>query len=130
MQATQLVLRKGDGVVGAKDELLRQRLWASRVNWIAGEPPTQPIEASAKIRYKASEAAATVTSLSNSTAEIRFHDAQRAVTPGQAVVFYDQDEILGGGYIEAAPPSDPCPVTERHPVSYGKSASLHSETSA
>ena len=117
-------------VVGAKHELSQQRLWASRVNWISGEPPTQPVEASAKIRYKASEAAATIIPLPNSAAEIRFHDPQRAVTPGQAVVFYDQDEVLGGGYIEAAPPSDAGPAAERHPVSHGKRPSRHSEAFA
>ena len=58
----------------------------------------------AKIRYKASEASASVIPLDEGWAEIRFDEPQRAVTPGQAVVFYDGDRILGGGYIELEAP--------------------------
>lgn len=90
-------------VVGSRDELLQEALWASRVNWISGQAPAGPIEVAAKIRYKASEAPATVTPLPGKSAQIRFQDPQRAVTPGQAVVFYQDEEVMGGGYIELEP---------------------------
>jgi tRNA-specific 2-thiouridylase len=93
-------------VVGMRDELLQAQLWASRVNWISGEPPSGPIELSAKIRYKASEAPATVTPLPGNAAQISFQEPQRAVTPGQAVVFYQGEEVLGGGYIELESPNE------------------------
>ena len=57
----------------------------------------------AKIRYKASESPALLTP-NGEWAELRFDDPQRAVTPGQAVVFYDGEEVVGGGYIETRSP--------------------------
>jgi tRNA-specific 2-thiouridylase len=75
-----------------------------RVNWhpIAGvNAPgySSEIEATVKIRYSHPGAAATLTSLENGRAHIRLHEPQRAVTPGQAAVFYDGDIVLGGGWI-------------------------------
>ncbi len=87
-------------VLGRWEELFTVDLWASRVNWVSGESPDGPVEVTAKIRYKAAEAPATVTS-HNGWANVNFGEPQRAVTPGQAVVFYQGDEVLGGGYIEA-----------------------------
>lgn len=86
-------------VLGHREELLRETLWASRMSYIAGEAPSEPVEVTAKIRYKASEAPATVMPLPDGYARIRFHEPQRAVTPGQAVVLYRGDEMLGGGII-------------------------------
>ena len=83
---------------------MRRELWASRVNFVAGEAPIAPIEISAKIRYKASEAPATL-SPHGDWAELRFHEPQRAVTPGQAVTFYQGEEIIGGGIIETDAPA-------------------------
>ncbi len=95
-------------VLGRREDLYSADLWASRVNWVGGETPVGPVEVTAKIRYKASEAAATVTP-HNGWATVRFEEPQRAVTPGQAVVFYRGDEVLGGGYIETGPvPGSPC----------------------
>jgi tRNA-specific 2-thiouridylase len=59
------------------------------------------VEASVKIRYRAGEAPAIVEPCGDAV-HIRFHQPQRAVTPGQAAVFYQGDEVLGGGFIEAA----------------------------
>jgi tRNA-specific 2-thiouridylase len=90
--------------LGPNDSLYHTDFWASRVNFISGETPQGPVEITAKIRYKASESAATLIALGD-RAELRFREPQRAITPGQAVVFYDGDEILGGGTIELeAPP--------------------------
>jgi tRNA-specific 2-thiouridylase len=95
-------------VVGRREELLCHTLRAERVTWTAGPPPDGPIEVDAKIRYKASEAAATVTPEGDG-ALVRFREPQQAVTPGQAVVFYQDDEVLGGGFIHSAV-RDPAPA--------------------
>ena len=86
-------------VVGPEKELFRSNLWASGVNFTAGKPPRAPIQVTAKIRYKGLQSPAEVIP-KGEWAEIRFHRPQRAVTPGQAVVFYQGDEMLGGGTIE------------------------------
>ncbi|MBI4336229.1 MAG: tRNA 2-thiouridine(34) synthase MnmA [Chloroflexi bacterium] len=86
-------------VVGPEEALYRSDLLASRVNWISGMPPASPIEVAVKVRYKAAEAPATVVP-HDGAAEVHFHTPQRAITPGQAVVFYQGDEVLGGGFIE------------------------------
>ncbi len=102
-------------VVGPEEELLRTDLWASRVNFTSGEAPERAIEVNAKIRYKSSQSPATVTP-HGEWAEVRFHKPQRAVTPGQAVVFYRGEEMIGGGYIELKGPS---PDGKRPEVSIG-----------
>ena len=89
-------------VLGSDADLMRSELWASRVNYIAGERPRAPIEVGAKIRYKATESAATLTPRGDEWASLMFHEPQRAITPGQAVAFYQGDEIIGGGIIETA----------------------------
>ena len=91
-------------VLGAEDDLYSTSMWASYVNFPQGIVPGIPVEVTAKIRYKASEAPATLTPHAG-FAEIRFHEPQRAVTPGQAVVFYDGDRLVGGGIIELDPPA-------------------------
>ena len=91
-------------VLGTEKELLRSTLWASGVNYTSGEAPAGPLNVTAKIRYKAPVSPATVLPLGDWT-EIRFHKPQRAITPGQAVVFYSGDEVIGGGIIELDPPS-------------------------
>ena len=90
-------------VLGRNEDLMRRELWASRLNYISGEPPDTPIEITAKIRYKANEEPATLTPHGD-WAELRFHEPQRAVTPGQAVTFYQGEEIIGGGIIELEAP--------------------------
>jgi tRNA-specific 2-thiouridylase len=86
-------------VVGPREDLGRLDLTASTVNWISGEPPAAPRRVTARIRHRHRDAAASVTA-DGSRAHVRFDDPQLAVTPGQAVVFYDGDEVLGGGWIE------------------------------
>jgi tRNA-specific 2-thiouridylase len=77
------------------------------VNWISGETPDAPVVVTARIRYRGAEDTARVTPLAPAPsgekwARIEFERPQRAVTPGQAVVFYRGDEALGGGFIELA----------------------------
>ena len=94
--------------VGPEDSLYRERLWASRVNYTIGEPPMGPIRVNARIRYKATDAPATLVPMGDSV-EVSFDEPQRAVTPGQPVVFYDGDRVIGGGYIELNAPSAAAP---------------------
>jgi tRNA-specific 2-thiouridylase len=86
--------------VGPREDLARPSLTASRVNWMSGEVPAAPIRAHARIRYRHREAPATITPLDGDRASIVFDEPQVAITPGQAVVFYEADIVLGGGWID------------------------------
>jgi tRNA-specific 2-thiouridylase len=72
---------------------------AEAVNFIACEPPRIALRVEAKIRHSHRPAAATVRALEGSRAEVVFDTPQRAVSPGQSVVFYDGDVVVGGGVI-------------------------------
>lgn len=85
-------------VVGPGELLSRTGLEAEQVNWIA-ERPAGPFEADVKIRYRGSETPAVVEPVGWDRARVEFRVPQTAVTPGQAVVFYTGDEVLGGGTI-------------------------------
>ncbi|MFC1932015.1 tRNA 2-thiouridine(34) synthase MnmA [Chloroflexota bacterium] len=87
-------------IVGSKEELYQDELTASGLNWIAIEELKQPTKVKARIRYLHKEAEATVTPLSEDKVYVRFTEPQMAITPGQAVVFYHGDVVLGGGTIE------------------------------
>jgi len=97
-----LELRHRDNavVVGPADQLLRRELVASEVRWIDGNPPDKPFSCRAKIRYRHREAEAEVFPQARGAAQVVFHAPQRAISPGQAVVFYSGDEVLGGGVID------------------------------
>ena len=86
-------------VVGPKSSLEQARLTASSVNWIAGEP-RDAIRANVQIRHRHQAAAATVRSLGDARADVVFDAPQLAITPGQAVVFYEGDVVVGGGWID------------------------------
>ena len=88
-------------VVGPAEGLLARGLVASRINWLV-DVPEGPRNCRAKIRYKHDAAEATVTATADGGAVVRFAEAQSAVTPGQAVAFYDGSRVLGGGWIERA----------------------------
>ena len=90
------------------DELHNQSLWASGVKYIDGKAIDEPIEVMAKIRYKAPMAPAILIP-HGSWVEIQFVEPQRAITPGQAVVFYQDDRVLGGAIIERFDASEECP---------------------
>jgi tRNA-specific 2-thiouridylase len=87
-------------IVGRADELGKRELIAQSMNWIAGEPPIGEIRVTAKIRYRASEAAATVMAIDATHARVVFDEPLRDITPGQAVVLYDGQVCLGGGLIQ------------------------------
>ncbi|MFC1994963.1 tRNA 2-thiouridine(34) synthase MnmA [Chloroflexota bacterium] len=87
-------------VVGSKKEIYGDELIASELNWITVERLQQPIKVKAKIRYRHQEAEAEVTPLDEDRVYVKFTEPQMAITPGQAVVFYDGDTVIGGGTIE------------------------------
>jgi tRNA-specific 2-thiouridylase len=87
-------------VVGDEEELLGNRLVARDVNWLSVPEPAGPIRARARIRYRHVEAEAEVRPLGGARAEVLFDTPQRAITPGQAIVFYEGRLCLGGGFIE------------------------------
>jgi tRNA-specific 2-thiouridylase len=88
-------------VVGTNEDLLRSRFFARQVNWVSIAGLDEPLEARVKIRNKHAAAAATLHPAGDpARVEVRFHESQRAVTPGQAAVFYRDDVVLGGGWIE------------------------------
>jgi tRNA-specific 2-thiouridylase len=89
-------------VVGQRAELLASGLTASRVNWLIDMRPHDGIRCAAKIRYRHQAAPATVRLLPDEGARVEFDQPQSAITPGQAVVFYDGNRVLGGGWIENA----------------------------
>jgi tRNA-specific 2-thiouridylase len=87
-------------VVGPRPALERTTLTASHVNWIAGAPPEEAQHVTAQIRHRHTPVHATVEPLAGRRAAVEFDAPVMAVTPGQAVVFYDGDKVLGGGWID------------------------------
>lgn len=88
-------------VVGDAEDLLAEGLEAERINWLT-DTPSQPLHCRAKIRYKHAGCQAVVTPTASGGAVVRFAEPQTAVTPGQAVAFYDGSRLLGGGWIDRA----------------------------
>lgn len=89
-------------VVGPGELLARRGLVADRVSWVAGEPPaTGPFEADVRIRYQGQDVPAVIDTVGEEV-RVEFRAPERAVAPGQSVVFYSGDEVLGGGRIRAA----------------------------
>jgi tRNA-specific 2-thiouridylase len=86
-------------IVGDDAALARDEFTAQQCNWIAFGAPPAAFDATVKIRYNHPGTLATVTPLSGSAVKVKLHAPQRAVTPGQAAVFYRDDLVLGGGWI-------------------------------
>lgn len=85
-------------VLGPEEELYSQKLTAHKLHWISGKAPHEPITVQARIRYKSKEAEATLF-FKNDSVNVHFAQPQKAITPGQAVVFYNVDKVLGGGIV-------------------------------
>ncbi len=102
LYVTAIYPEKNTIVVGTKREVYGDNLIASGLNWITIGELRQPIEIKAKIRYLHKEAEAVVTPLGGDKACVKFKEPQMAITPGQAIVFYDGDIVVGGGTIEQA----------------------------
>ena len=86
-------------VLSGSDALFSRELTANDFNWIACDTPPRELRATARVRYHQREQAATVTVLPDGRVHLVFDEPQRAITPGQAVVLYDGDTVLGGGTI-------------------------------
>ena len=82
--------------------LMSHRLRADALHWLAPAPPATPLACTAKTRYRQTDQPCLITTVRDGAAEVRFEQPQRAVTPGQAVVFYDGDVCLGGGVIRSS----------------------------
>ena len=91
--------RRNAVIVGPEEALLAAELTSRDNNFIYFEKPPGPLEVQAKIRYKAPAAPAVLTPLEGDRARLRFREPQRAITPGQAVVYYLGDYVVGGGII-------------------------------
>jgi tRNA-specific 2-thiouridylase len=86
-------------IVGDESALDRDEFVVDRCNWIPFDAPPEQIEVTAKIRYSHPGTAATVTRSNDGKVKVKLHVAQRAITPGQAAVFYQEDLVVGGGWI-------------------------------
>jgi len=84
---------------GPAEDLLSSKFTVAQTNWIAFDDPKDPVRAEVRVRYRHTAAPATIMPLENGRAQIEFDEPQRAITPGQASVFYRGDEVLGGGWI-------------------------------
>jgi tRNA-specific 2-thiouridylase len=87
-------------VIGTLEELGRSELTASQMNWLVDLPCERPVRCLAQIRYNSSSVPATATRLPERRLQVRFDHPQNGVAPGQAVVCYDGDRVLGGGWID------------------------------
>lgn len=99
LYVTALNAEKNQVIVGSNNDLFRKRLLAGSLAFTDGEPPAETFACSAKIRYGMRTNDCDVTIQKDGRAVVTFAEAQRAVTPGQSVVFYDQDRLIGGGTI-------------------------------
>ncbi len=86
-------------IVGTKSEAKSRECTVININWIGAESPKKPISAQTRIRYQHCEAESVITPLDHCTAKVIFSKAQQAITPGQAAVFYQEERVLGGGWI-------------------------------
>jgi tRNA-specific 2-thiouridylase len=84
--------------IGGEDDLLCDGLLAEDLRWVSGRAPEGEIAVAAQVRYRA-PAVEAVVSVRGECASVRFREAQRAITPGQAAVFYEGERVLGGGVI-------------------------------
>ena len=88
-------------VVGRRGDLYKRTFTATGVNWLASATPDEAVRAHVRIRYRSPEAAATITPIDTNKVRVNFDEAQAAITPGQAAVFFADDVVVGGGWIEA-----------------------------
>jgi tRNA-specific 2-thiouridylase len=109
LYVTSIDAARNQVVVGHQDELLGHEFTAAGVNWVAFEKPEDAVRAEVRVRYRHTPAAATITPLDLARnpagagrVRVVFDEPQRAITPGQATVFYRGDEVVGGGWIVKA----------------------------
>ena len=102
MYVTAIDSRTNTLTIGPDKELYHRSLLAGQINWIGFNGIDGPVRIQAKVRYKDEAAAATIYPAGDNKIRLIFEEPKRAVTPGQSVVFYDNDDVAGGGVIEEA----------------------------
>ncbi|MFH1547961.1 MAG: tRNA 2-thiouridine(34) synthase MnmA [Candidatus Omnitrophota bacterium] len=100
MYVIHIVQQKNVIVIGEEKELYQDTLTAKNLNWIDIEKLTKPLKVKARIRYGSKESEAVISSTDKDLVKVKFNKPQRAITPGQAVVFYNKDKVIGGGWIK------------------------------
>ena len=96
----KIVPQENTVVIGDQADTTGQELIADRITYVSGQAPTGPLNIAAKIRYNSVEADAKLEPLGNDKVKVVFDQPQRSVTPGQSVVFYGGEEVIGGGIIQ------------------------------
>lgn len=96
----KLDIDKNEVIVGEEKDLYSKSLMANELNWLAIDQIDEPIYARAKIRYRAKESNCKITKINLDDIQVEFEEPQRAVTPGQSIVFYKEDVVIGGGIIK------------------------------
>jgi tRNA-specific 2-thiouridylase len=96
----QIEKAKNQIIVGEKDELDSIEFTCKGVNWVAYDEPSEPVRAEVRIRYRHTPEKATIYALPDNRARIVFDEPTSAITPGQTTVFYNGEEVVGGGWIE------------------------------
>ena len=99
LYVVQIERAKNQIIVGKAEELESVEFVARGVNWVAFDEPADPVRANVKVRYRHEPATAAIYPLPDAHAKVVFDAPQRAITPGQATIFYDGDEVVGGGWI-------------------------------
>ena len=102
MYVVALDTHKNRVIVGEDGDLHSRACEVRNVNWVPFEAPDRLVRARVRIRNRHEPADATITALSGATARVVFDEPQRAITPGQAAVFYSGEQVLGGGWITNA----------------------------
>jgi len=100
LYVTALDIERNAVIIGTREDALGTELEASGMRYVSGAAPAKKFEAGAKIRYNADEADALVEPLMGSRARVTFGTPQHAITPGQSVVLYDGEAVIGGGIID------------------------------
>ncbi len=101
MYVTAIEPERNAVVVGTREQTYGSELIATDLNWIAIARPEYPIKAKARVRYRHPEAEATISPLDEASVYVKFTEPQMAITPGQAIVFYEGDTVIGGGIINS-----------------------------
>ncbi len=99
LYVVQIERAKNQIIVGEADDLESNQFIAKGVNWVAFDEPAEPVRVDVKVRYRHEPAMAKIYPLPEGRARIVFDEQQRAITPGQATIFYRGDEVVGGGWI-------------------------------
>ena len=99
MYVTKINVNDNTVTLGTEQEQFKKSLLANKLNFIPFDFPRQSLKIQAKIRYQAPPVSATIVPVNGDTVKVIFDEEQKAVSPGQSVVFYDGDDVIGGGII-------------------------------